>query len=241
MRPEELFKEAAKVVRPESYDGSLSEARSRLEELRRDLQQRTADIFDRIFEEFANVDLSAIDVVFDEDRENSYWTGKSFTTTRSIDERAVVEVTKRYICLVVPAEHEFNMLVSDQEGVYVQKKILVGIHDLRFSSDEGKTWGARQPAKSLDVVTGLGVDTNGADARERLGTGDYHDPFDMSPMILERTNFAHPVFEDDNEISCLFVGLNLPEQPKLYDSPFALIEAIHASLDDFEKALAETA
>lgn len=239
MRPQDLFIEAAKQVQPDSYGQFSSSERQRLDELGRTVRHRAAELMNRVFECFADdsakiSDDAAVKQRFD-DIQDGYrvWSGESKITVVPDGYGNETEVTRRWVSLEVPAEEEFNAFAPD--GFYVKKQVLVGAHDLRFSWGGGQSWSEPSRGASLEVITGLFIEPEQESGYADLDDGTVYNPFEYGPVILERLNYQHPVFRDNNQM--YYRGITEVPTPQHYPTPHALIEAVHASLDDFEKAL----
>jgi len=244
MRPRDLFIEAAQYARPDAYGVISSPERVRLDELERALRDRAANLLDNVFKAFGqNVsnpqspdDRLRIPNVKD-DTNGALWFGetKVYTVPDSfVDSRYEKEVTRRWVVLEIPAEEEFDQFAP--EGFHVNKRILVGSHDLRHSSDKGTTWVASNRAASLEIITGLFIEPDNESQWSELEDDEVADPFDYGPVVLERMNFRYPVFFGDDDTATMIFG-KIPT-PHEYPNPHSLIEGIHSSLDEFEKALA---
>lgn len=242
MRPKELFKAAAEQVQPDSYESASSKARERLEAMHDILKRRTAETLDKVFETFPNESRKTPEKELAgqhwfrcqgaEDAEEPSWGGEVTVTTEP-DDQYIKEVTRRWVVLDAAAEMEFDSLVP--EGFMVKKRILIGSHDLRFSTDGGETWGEPSKAASIDVVTGLFIEPENETAKQDLEDREVQDPFEHGPVFLERINDRYPVFsERDHEVDLLF---SETPQRVSYSYPEDYIHGVDAALDDIENAL----
>ena len=91
-------------------------------------------------------------------------------------------------------------------------------------------------AASLETITGLFIEPDDESQWSDLEDNSVTDPFDYGPVILERLNYHYPVFFQDNDTAMMPFG-KVPV-PHEYPNPHSLIEGIHSSLDELEKALA---
>lgn len=224
MRPKDLFLEAAKELGPTTQ---TTADRERLESLKKELQERAGTIFDFVF---SNVGSNAKERFF-----NGYsWsTGFDIKYKKEWDENYQVEVTRRWFGLDAPARAEFDALAPKDSQIF--KRLLVGAHDLRVTTDGGNNWGDRLPAASLDVVTSLFTVSN----KHIPPVEEIDDPF-SGFSIVERLNDWHRVFgnnieEQPGEI--LDDGVSVLAKPTYYGDSYKLIGALHSSLDDVENAI----
>lgn len=242
MRPKDLFIEAARHVQPDAHGVTTPET-LRLDELRRALKERAANIIDRVFavhgqakplSESGYIELHIPGVV---DHHNDViWNGDvkiSRTHVGIESSKEEKEVTRRQITLETKAEEEFDKLAP--EGYHVRRLILIGAHDVRHSFDGGVTWKAIYRTSSLDVFTGLYIHPNDESGQSDLDDGLVVDPFESGPFFLERLNDHYPVFNEGDYATTLMYPGDLT--PHAYPNPQSLIEGLHASLDDFERAL----
>lgn len=194
---------------------------------------------DRAFERFADDRVKGSDQIavkqrFDDIEEGyNVWSGENKVTIVPDGYGNEKEVTRRWVSLEVPAEEEFNVFAP--YGFYVKKQVLVGAYDVRFSRDGRQSWVEPSRCASLEVITGLFLESVQESRYEDLVDGTVNDPFEYGPVILERLNYQYPVFRDNNQM--YYRGITEVPTPQHYPTPHALIEAMHASLDDFEKAL----
>lgn len=239
MRPQDLFLEAAKEVQPLAY--VTYEERDRLDLLRGELNNRAASLFDFVFDRWGE-DMEGNPVLVEDPNLKAYF-GQDATNAKMAgecrvsivedlrDKRYDKELTVRWMGLESQVSGEFDQFAP--EGFSVWQSVLVGVHDLRFRSDEHGSWGTRRPALSIEAITKLSIKPVDNFGWDMLESGEILDPFEYGPVILERCNNEHPVFWDPDTIP--FIGISKIPEPTKYSTSYALIEAINCSLDELER------
>lgn len=231
MRPRDLYVEAASFTKPTH----TPEEEARNSELFDNLKERTAFILDTLFIKFVEGDDGVTRINVDAD--DVQIRGLSSHTVKKQNRQDQVRVRSRWVFVNFLADDELQRYSSSPD-FEIRQKLLIGVHDLEFSQDSGRTWSERLATESLDVATSLAlepVDKENEVAWRLIEEGEVDDPFEEF-AVLERTNTLHPVFGVD-----LPGLLGIPEPThKHYDDPIDLLSAINASLDDFETSLSLT-
>lgn len=228
MKPRELFREVAAFI-PVSNGAEIvsSPERKRLEEADKKFSERATELIDHV----ESIDESP------EGPNIMRSLGLEFLSeTRIIvDGDLEVEIKTRGVILTsVPAGEDIDSLVGANQTAY--KRIAVGVNDLRFQQ-KGKSWTSRNGARSCDILTELylNYDENGDDVYNPLE--DF--------IVLERSNWQHPVFEAGKPTitgSYFSAEVEAQARQRLNSKGWEpLLGGMHASLDDLETALEDRA
>ena len=241
MEDSELYLMARAKVRPESSKEEYRHNKELLDKHEIEIRSHAAELISNIFniccagqgDGFGFEDMEL-------DKDGLLWSGEESVFNLPDpdgDLNHIIEITKRWIRLETPAPTKYNALAPNV-GYEVKKRLILGTHDFRFTSDCGQTWTELDPAGSIETVTSLFIVPKNIEARVDLKSGDVVDPFEHGPIFLERLYDMHrPVFDfTGSEIREVFrskIAPDLKNIPVRSDR----LNSIGDSIDYLENAL----